>query len=92
MAQETQTVVFLAVCLCKAEQILQKAVVKEGADLGIAYDGDADRLLAVDEEGNVVDGDQLLLIFGNYLDQQGLLKENILGDNSSILIPQSSQA
>lgn len=55
---------------------LQKAVVKEGADLGIAYDGDADRLLAVDEEGHVVDGDQLLLIFGNYLDQQGLLKEN----------------
>ena len=55
---------------------LQKAVVKEGADLGIAYDGDADRLLAVDEEGRVVDGDQLLLIFGNYLDQQGMLKEN----------------
>ncbi len=55
---------------------LQKAVVKEEADLGIAYDGDADRLLAVDEEGNVVDGDKLLLIFGSYLDQQGLLKEN----------------
>ena len=55
---------------------LQQAVVKEEADLGIAYDGDADRLLAVDEHGNVVDGDKLLLIFGSYLDQQGLLKEN----------------
>lgn len=55
---------------------LQKAVVKEGADLGIAYDGDADRLLAVDEEGRVVDGDKLLLIFGSYLDKEGLLKEN----------------
>lgn len=55
---------------------LQKAVVKEGADLGIAYDGDADRLLAVDEEGNVVDGDKLLLIFGTYLDKEGMLKEN----------------
>lgn len=55
---------------------LQKAVVKTGSNLGIAYDGDADRLLAVDEEGNVVDGDKLLLIFGTYLDKQGLLKEN----------------
>ena len=55
---------------------LQKAVVKAGADVGIAYDGDADRLLAVDEEGRVVDGDKLLLIFGNYLAKHGLLKEN----------------
>ncbi len=55
---------------------LQKAVVKEAADLGIAYDGDADRLLAVDEKGNVVDGDKLLLIFGSYLEKEGLLKEN----------------
>ena len=57
---------------------LRKAVVREEADLGIAYDGDADRLLAVDEEGNVVDGDKLLLIFGNYLDKEGLLKENTI--------------
>lgn len=55
---------------------LQKAVVREEADLGIAYDGDADRLLAVDEKGNVVDGDRLLLIFGSYLDKEGLLREN----------------
>lgn len=44
--------------------------------MGIAYDGDADRLLAVDEHGNVVDGDRLLLIFGRYLKEQGLLAED----------------
>ena len=39
---------------------LQKAVVEHGADLGLAHDGDADRCLAVDAEGNVVDGDQIM--------------------------------
>ncbi len=57
-------------------QQLQSAVVAQQADLGIAYDGDADRLLAVDEQGNVVDGDRLLLIFGSYLKEQGLLTED----------------
>lgn len=55
---------------------LQKAVVNAQADLGVAYDGDADRLLAVDEDGNVVDGDRLLMIFGSYLKEQGLLAED----------------
>ena len=55
---------------------LQKAVQEQQADLGIAYDGDADRLLAVDQNGRVVDGDRLLLIFGSYLEKQGLLKED----------------
>lgn len=55
-------------------EALQKAVVQEGADLGIAYDGDADRLMAVDEEGNVVDGDKLLYLFGTYLEKEGLLE------------------
>lgn len=55
---------------------LQKAVVEERADLGVAYDGDADRLLAVDHNGRVVDGDRLLLIFGSYLEKQGLLEQN----------------
>ena len=57
-------------------QQLQSAVVAQQADLGSAYDGDADRLLAVDEQGNVVDGDRLLLIFGSYLKEQGLLAED----------------
>ena len=55
---------------------LQKAVQEQQADLGIAYAGDADRLLAVDQNGRVVDGDRLLLIFGSYLEKQGLLAEN----------------
>ena len=55
---------------------LQKAVQEQQADLGSAYDGDADRLLAVDQNGRVVDGDRLLLIFGSYLEKQGLLAEN----------------
>ena len=55
---------------------LQKAVVDQDADLGIAYDGDADRLLAVDHTGRVIDGDRLLLIFGSYLKEQGLLAQD----------------
>ena len=46
---------------------LQKKVVQEQVHLGIAYDGDADRLLAVDHLGNVIDGDRLLVIFALYL-------------------------
>lgn len=55
---------------------LQEAVVKYRADAGVAYDGDADRLLAVDQYGRVVDGDRLLLLFGSYLDKQGMLAQN----------------
>ncbi len=55
---------------------LQKAVQEQCADLGVAYDGDADRLLAVDQNGRVVDGDRLLLIFGSYLEKQGLLAQD----------------
>ena len=46
---------------------LQKLVKEKGLDIGFAYDGDADRCLAVDENGNVVDGDLILYICGNYL-------------------------
>jgi len=46
--------------------------------LGLAYDGDADRLQAVDHLGRIVDGDRLLLIYGLYLDKIGLLKNNIV--------------
>ena len=57
-------------------EALQHAVVEEGADLGLAYDGDADRLLAVDHRGQQVDGDQLLAIFAMYLKAQ----EELTGD------------
>jgi phosphoglucosamine mutase len=52
---------------------LQEAVVKDGADVGFALDGDADRCLAVDHEGNVVDGDQILCILAASLQGQGRL-------------------
>ena len=55
---------------------LKKRGVEEGADLGIAFDGDADRMLAVDENGNMVDGDQIMAICGLYMRNQGRLKKD----------------
>ncbi len=52
---------------------LQKAVLEYGADIGIAFDGDADRCLAVDELGNEIDGDMIIAIFANYLRRRGRL-------------------
>lgn len=57
---------------------LQAAVLESGADLGIAHDGDADRCLAVDHEGNVVDGDQIMAIMALALKDQGKLKDDTL--------------
>ncbi|NKX53644.1 phosphoglucosamine mutase [Arthrobacter mobilis] len=57
---------------------LQAAVVQHGADLGIAHDGDADRCLAVDENGEVVDGDQIMTILALALKDAGRLKDNVL--------------
>ena len=52
---------------------LQRHVVEQGLDVGFAYDGDADRCLAVDERGRVVDGDQILYVCGVYLNKHGRL-------------------
>ena len=52
---------------------LQRHVVEQGLDVGFAYDGDADRCLAVDERGRVVDGDQILYACGVYLNKHGRL-------------------
>ncbi len=57
---------------------LKARVVYEKADIGIAFDGDADRVLAVDETGTLVDGDQLLAICGNYMKQRGTLKKDTI--------------
>lgn len=57
---------------------LQQEVLKNGSDMGIAYDGDADRFLAVDNKGNIVDGDQILLISAAYLKERNRLKNNTL--------------
>ena len=53
---------------------LQARVVYEKAQVGLAFDGDADRLLAVDENGKQVDGDQIMAIVGNFMKEQGKLK------------------
>ena len=57
---------------------LAKRVVSEGAMCGLAFDGDADRLLAVDELGNVVDGDQIMAIVGNHMKDMGRLKKDTI--------------
>jgi phosphoglucosamine mutase len=57
-------------------EALQAAVRQHGADVGIAHDGDADRCLAVDAAGEVVDGDQILAILGLALREQGRLTED----------------
>ncbi len=57
---------------------LQEEVVKHGAHLGLAHDGDADRVLAVDEHGNLVDGDQIMLACALQLKKQGHLNNNTL--------------
>ena len=55
---------------------LQKYVVENGLDVGFAYDGDADRCLAVDGEGNLVDGDKIMYICGKYMKEQRSLVNN----------------
>lgn len=57
---------------------LMERVKAEKADIGLAFDGDADRLLAVDEKGNKVDGDQIMGIVGNYLKEQKKLKKDTI--------------
>ncbi|MBG6179738.1 phosphoglucosamine mutase [Arthrobacter sp. CAN_A1] len=57
---------------------LQAAVLEHGADLGIAHDGDADRCLAVDHEGNIVDGDQIMAIMAVAMNAAGTLKDSTL--------------
>lgn len=57
---------------------LMERVKEEKADVGLAFDGDADRLLAVDEKGNKVDGDQIMGIVGNYLKEQKKLKKDTI--------------
>lgn len=57
---------------------LCRLVKEKGLDVGFAYDGDADRCLCVDENGNVVDGDQILYIYGKYMKDRGKLLTNTI--------------
>lgn len=59
-------------------QVLQKAVQEYNADLGFAFDGDADRVIGVDGKGRIVDGDYILYFWGNYLREKNQLPENLI--------------
>ncbi|MED3726458.1 phosphoglucosamine mutase [Priestia filamentosa] len=56
-------------------EVLAEFVKEKGADVGLAFDGDGDRLIAVDEKGQIVDGDQIMYICAKYLNEQGMLNE-----------------
>ena len=57
-------------------EVLQRFVVEKGLDVGFAYDGDADRCIAVDHRGNIIDGDKIMYVCGKYLREQGRLNGN----------------
>ena len=63
-----------AQCGSTAPGLLQETVVASGADIGVALDGDADRLIIVDEKGRLVDGDQIMALIGASWARQGRLK------------------
>ncbi len=63
-------------CGSQHPEILQKKVLEKGADIGLAFDGDGDRLIAVDEKGAVTTGDQILAACAKYMKQKGFLKGN----------------
>jgi phosphoglucosamine mutase len=65
-------------CGSQHTQALEKEVVAKGASIGLAFDGDGDRLIAVDEKGQKLTGDQILVICANVMKDLGLLKNNIL--------------
>lgn len=57
---------------------LAQLVKEKGADIGLAFDGDGDRLIAVDEKGNIVDGDQIMFICARYLKERGRLNNDTI--------------
>ncbi len=65
-------------CGSQHTETLQKRVIEEGADIGLAFDGDADRLIAVDEKGNEITGDRSLAICAKFAKENNRLKNNIV--------------
>lgn len=59
-------------------EALQALVKETGSQIGLAFDGDADRLIAVDENGDLVDGDRIMYIIGKYMSERGLLAHNTI--------------
>ncbi|MCF6271919.1 MAG: phosphoglucosamine mutase [Rhodobacteraceae bacterium] len=65
-------------CGSTSPEMVQRVVVEQGADLGICLDGDADRLLVIDEKGEVADGDQLMALIATRMAAEGKLVDNTL--------------
>jgi len=65
-------------CGSQHTETLKEKVVETGADIGLAFDGDGDRLIAVDEKGNVITGDRILIICAKTMKQKGILKNNLV--------------
>jgi len=65
-------------CGATSTELLQEAVVKHDADLGIALDGDADRIMVCDEQGHVVDGDQIMALIAKSWSDSGKLNGNVV--------------
>lgn len=63
-------------CGSTSPESLQKKVLKEHADVGLAFDGDADRLIVVDEKGQIMDGDKTIFICAKHLKNKGILRNN----------------
>ncbi len=59
-------------------EALSKFVVEKGAQVGVAFDGDGDRCIAVDENGQIVDGDKIMYICGKFMDERGRLKKDTI--------------
>ncbi|MFF2879417.1 phosphoglucosamine mutase [Gottfriedia sp. NPDC057991] len=59
-------------------EALASLVKEKGADIGLSFDGDGDRLIAIDENGEIVDGDQIMYICAKYLNEKGRLKQNTI--------------
>ncbi|MBT0881674.1 phosphoglucosamine mutase, partial [Campylobacter sp. 2018MI27] len=59
-------------------EALAKFVVEQGAQVGVAFDGDGDRCIAVDGLGNIVDGDKIMFICGKYMCERGRLKKDTI--------------
>lgn len=59
-------------------EIIQQLVKDTGADIGLSFDGDADRLIAVDEEGMIIDGDRIMAVCGSYLKDENKLQNNTI--------------
>ncbi|UCD90343.1 MAG: phosphoglucosamine mutase, partial [Desulfobacterales bacterium] len=65
-------------CGSEHPEVLKQMVVENQADIGLAFDGDGDRLIAIDETGDVLSGDQILAVCAKYMKQKGHLKRNLV--------------